>query len=140
MIPLAACLLRDRLPEMVALITERIPEVREWESGRLEQWLTWYAQRDMLGVVQRAGHVVGVGTARPVRPGQEAETYAMDWQGDTVWIDLAVATDRSATRDLWHLLTHRFGTRNYIGYNRAKHGDRVRRQPFAPFLARFFRQ
>lgn len=131
---------KDRLPEIAAFVAARVPQVREWPPERLQQWVTWYAQRELLGVVLRAGELVAVGLARPVKPGQEAEDYAMEWQGDTIWVDCAVAIDRAATRDLWFLLVHRFGRRTWIGYDRAKHGGRVRREPFDRFIARFFRQ
>ena len=131
--------LQSKLEELSALILAEIPEVRAWPEGRLRQWLAWYATRDLLGIVTRDGRIVGVGCARPVKPGQEERDYAMEWQGDTVWIDLAVATDRAATRDLWFLLTHRFGPREWIGYSRAKRGGRSCRQPFDTFIARFFR-
>ena len=131
--------LKDHLAEIAAFVREHIPHVRAWPPERLEQWITWYAQRDLIGLVQRAGRIVGVGMARPVKPGQELQEYAMEWQGDTVWIDCAVATDRAATRDLWFLLVHRIGRRTWVGYQRAKHGGRIRREPFDQFLNRFFR-
>ncbi|HLP07949.1 MAG TPA: hypothetical protein VK178_07270 [Opitutaceae bacterium] len=131
--------LKQILPELAQFVRERVPQVREWPPERLEEWLTWYTVRDFIGVVTRAGTVVAVGCARPVKPGQEKETYASEWQGDTIWIDLAAAIDRAATRDLWFLLVHRFGRREWIGYDRAKHGGRVRREPFDKFINRFFR-
>lgn len=132
-------ILRETLPEIAALVRERVPTVLGWPAERLEEWIAWYATRDLLGLVTREGRIVGVGMARPVRPGQGERHYAMDWQGDTVWIDCAVATDRAATRDLWFLLVHRFGPRTWVGYHRAKHGGRKRREPFDRFINRFFR-
>ena len=131
--------LQSKLEELSALILAQIPEVRAWPEGRLREWLTWYTVRDYLGVILRDGRVVGVGCARPILAGQEDRDYAADWQGDTIWIDLAVAEDRSATRDLWFLLVHRFGPRAFVGYTRAKRGGRNRREPFDRFINRFFR-
>lgn len=131
--------LQDHLPAIAALLRAQIPAVRAWPEKRLEQWLTWYATRELLGIVTRDGKVVAAGVARPVHAGQETETYAVDEQGDTIWIDGAVAVDRAATRALWVLLLRRLGRRAWVGYHRAKHGGRARREPFDRFLNRFFR-
>lgn len=131
--------LQQKIDEICALVLARVPEVRAWPEGRLREWITWYTVRDFIGVVLRDGRVVGVGCARPIKPGQEDRDYAAEWQGNTIWIDLAVAEDRAVTRDLWFLLVHRFGRRDFVGYARAKRGGRNRREPFDRFINRFFR-
>ena len=47
--------LKDHLPAIAALVRAQIPTVRDWPAHRLEEWLTWYATRELLGIVTRSG-------------------------------------------------------------------------------------
>lgn len=126
----------QRLPEIAQFVREKLPDCSKWPEGRLEEWLRWFWARGWLCVITREGAVAGIGAARPVREGQEADRYAADDAGDTAWVDIAVATDPTITRGLWEAMLCRIGRRNFLGYHRAARDDQPCVFPFDKFAER----
>lgn len=119
------------LPKIVDFVRERLPQaVEKWPAERLADWLRWYWQRGWLAVLTDRGEIIGIGAARPVFRGQESSDYECAVDGDTAWVDIAIATRRDVVSALWSVLLARIGQRKFFGYFRATRDGKPHLYPF----------
>lgn len=104
--------------KLAALALEHIPSSRQWQEGRLQEWLAWL---DASGCViacyddEGSTEPTGFAVVRPISDiSKRHQSYHINERGHTVYCDMAVAPTRKIMQAIGFAVLSRFGQRTFF--------------------------
>lgn len=104
------------VPQIMQFILQHYDRARDWDSTQLFNWICWNISQGFCLLVGEGNHIFGLMLVRPtMHPCSDCVgTLEFDPEGDTYFIDLAIATKprRAVLQALTFAVLHRFGQRD----------------------------
>ena len=117
--------------DIATFLQDNATKMLMWPEYLLERYIQFYRNEGAIGIVRLRGEIVGVGTARPVKcENQAQDRWEFDENGDTLFIDEIVATEKAVIPILWNMMVERFGQRPFVAGMRH---DKLRVWDFAKY-------
>jgi hypothetical protein len=108
--------------QLGAFILAHYPRYRKWDRDIFNRWLQWNISQGFVQCVIGDGEeLVGLTVCRPImrKDWMGDEFYNFDPEGDTVYVDLAIALKPFVIQGLVFAGLKRFGMRPFIAWKRA---------------------
>ena len=123
---------------IIKFILAHYPPALEWDQIAFYKWIQWsLGESFLVTVLDNNDEMVGLGVAHPIMHDQGEDS--LDQEGDTVFVDLAIALNYEAFQMLGFAFIDRFGAREYVAWREAGHGFKQRTHSFARFRRNLFR-
>lgn len=106
--------------EIANFLVEHQTKMLCWARDMVDAYIDFYKRACAFGVIRYKGVIIGVGLAKPISSAssvaekQTKDKWALDQNGDTLFIDEVVATERSAIPLLWTMMVDQLGERPYV--------------------------
>ncbi len=106
------------ISEIADFLQDRDPNLAQWSGEDMEGLLSFAAFHRAIGIVRRAGVMVGVGVASPVMHNRIGFPWEWNEFGDTLWIQDIATDGPEIIPILWGMMVGRFGRRDYAAGRR----------------------
>ena len=95
------------------------PAAKKWPQGRMLAWLKWAEDNGFLAVIMDYHKPIGLLFAKPVSDiPRTNHSYEYDMDGDTLYINFAIAKDKEMMRMLGAAALNNLGMRKNVAYRR----------------------
>lgn len=111
--------------QLANFILAHYPPYRKWDRDIFNRWLRWnLSQGFVLCVIDEKNEVAGVAVCRPIMKKDWIgdEFYNFDPEGDSIYVDLAIALQPLVIQGLVFAAIQRFGMRPFVAWKRPPFG------------------
>ena len=106
----------NELNRVARFATAHYPNARNWPDGKMYSLLKWADLNGFLAVIMDYHRPVGVLFAKPVSNLLDADGDGFDFDGDTIYVRMAVAKNKEIMRMLGAAALNNWGLRQKLAY------------------------